>query len=527
MSILDSVPASTFVGFGVALFIAWKWRTSRSKLSSLPLPPGPKRRFLIGNLLDVPPDFAWYKYHQWAQEYGSDIIYLNVAGQHVIVLDSYEASLELLERRSGIYSSRPRLPMINEMMGWDFGFGFMKYGESWRHHRKIAHHAFHPTAIKQYRPHELRAAHGLLRRLAVLSDPNGAINEIRQYAGEIVITISYGIDVLPRDDPYVRLAEDGMQPLSSVAPGSYLVDALPSLKYIPEWFPGAEFKRKARVWKADAKKMVEIPFRDTKININNGTAKPSLVREGFERMKETADPAYTEGNLRRVAGAMHAAGSDTTISVTSWALTGLLMNPQYITKAQQELDAVLGPGQLPDFDDEESLPYIHAIVREALRWHDVVPASIPHYLEEEDEYKGYRIPAGTIVIPNNWAILHDENRYPEPSKFNPERHMKDGKLRNDVMNPADAAFGYGRRLCPGKYIATSAVWIGLASILSVFDITKPVDKDGRVIEPSDECLPGLVIFPKNFNISFKPRSKEAYELIQSTANEEYLERSRK
>ena len=41
--------------------------------------------------------------------------------------------------------------------------------------------------------------------------------------------------------------------------------------------------------------------------------------------------------------------------------------------AQEELDRVLPPGQLPDFTYESSLPYITAIVKEVLRWHPVTP----------------------------------------------------------------------------------------------------------------------------------------------------------
>jgi DNA polymerase II small subunit/DNA polymerase delta subunit B len=100
---------------------------------------------------------------------------------------------------------------------------------------------------------------------------------------------------------------------------------------------------------------------------------------------------------------------------------GLLSHPDVLKKAQQEIDAVVKPGQLPDFDDEDSLPYITAIVKETLRWRDVLPicekpcflivfrfsdelicTAIPHYLHVEDEYKGYRLPAGSIIVPNAW-----------------------------------------------------------------------------------------------------------------------------
>jgi len=52
-------------------------------------------------------------------------------------------------------------------------------------------------------------------------------------------------------------------------------------------------------------------------------------------------------------------------------------------------------------------------------------------------------------------------------------------------------FGFGRRICPGKYMAHSTVWVAIASILTVFDITKARDEQGRVIEPTYEYVSAL------------------------------------
>ena len=76
--------------------------------------------------------------------------------------------------------------------------------------------------------------------------------------------------------------------------------------------------------------------------------------------------------------------------------------PEAQKKAQAELDAVVGSHRLPDFSDEPALPYVCALVKECLRWHAVLPLAVPHRLIEDDNYRGYHIPKGTVVIPNVW-----------------------------------------------------------------------------------------------------------------------------
>ena len=78
------------------------------------------------------------------------------------------------------------------------------------------------------------------------------------------------------------------------------------------------------------------------------------------------------------------------------------LNPDVQERAQAELDAVVGPHRLPVHADKESLPYINAIVRECLRWQQAVPFAVPHYTEEDMEYRGYFIPKETTLIPLSW-----------------------------------------------------------------------------------------------------------------------------
>ncbi|KAJ7226387.1 cytochrome P450 [Mycena rebaudengoi] len=494
------------LAFGAALYQA----LSRRNHSTLPLPPGPRKLPLVGNLLDIPADFAWEKYMEWSKEYNSDILHLNLAGQSVIVLSSLEATEALLEKRSALYSDRSDLPMVNDLMGWDFNVAFMKYGDTWRANRRLLRQAFTPA---NYQPLELAATRTLLGRL--LDSPDAFYDHLRQMAGEIIMSMAYGIDVLPSDDPYVALADKGVHSLVVAFVNRYLVDMFPALKYVPKWFPGAEFQRKAEEWRKLARAMVDMPYTETKRQMECGIAPRSFTSDALHTLRESDGGSYYgEEDIKASAGTMFSAGADTTVSALSTFFLAMLANPEAQRKAQAEVDAVTGGKYLPDFDDEANMPYVSALVKEVLRWKNVTPIAVPHFLATEDEYRGYRLPAGSIVIGNTWAILHDELMYPDPYAFKPERFLLDGKANPAVKDPDCAAFGFGRRICPGRHLARSSIWSVVASILATFNIDKAVDEAGHVIEPTFEYLTALVSAPLPFKCSITPRSNEAVRLIR-------------
>jgi len=93
-------------------FIKFQWK----RLSRPPYPPGPKGFPLIGNLRDIPTSDAWVSYAQWAREFDSSSINLKLPGAHLIVLNTTKAISDLFEKRSAIYSDRPRMTMISELV---------------------------------------------------------------------------------------------------------------------------------------------------------------------------------------------------------------------------------------------------------------------------------------------------------------------------------------------------------------------------------------------------------------------------
>ncbi|KAF9440502.1 cytochrome P450, partial [Macrolepiota fuliginosa MF-IS2] len=146
MGILSN-PIIPYAGGLVLLW--WLYRLVKVRQSNpnhLPLPPGPKGYPIIGSLFDFPTYKPWLVYDKWFKTYG-DMIYFEVLGQPFLVLGSVKRTNDLFEKRSSNYSSRPRLPMVNEIMGWGYVLTFQPYGNWWRRQRRTFHDHFHPNIV--------------------------------------------------------------------------------------------------------------------------------------------------------------------------------------------------------------------------------------------------------------------------------------------------------------------------------------------------------------------------------------------
>lgn len=96
------------------------------------------------------------------------------------------------------------------------------------------------------------------------------------------------------------------------------------------------------------------------------------------------------------------------------------------------------------------------------------------------------------------AHLHDANAYEDPDLFNPDRFLRTnevGELELDptVRGPEEAAFGFGRRICPGRFLAYETMWLAVASVLAAFDISRVKDDSGNEITPKEEYEYGFMM----------------------------------
>lgn len=127
----------------------------------------------------------------------------------------------------------------------------MPYGERWKAHRALFHKVFTGSALQKYHPEFAESSRTFLNQL--LDTPDRFMDHLRHMAGMSILSSAYGIQVQPNNDPYVELARKAMHAIACAGnPGSYLVDSIPALKYLPAWFPGGRFQTTAKEWRAYA-----------------------------------------------------------------------------------------------------------------------------------------------------------------------------------------------------------------------------------------------------------------------------------
>ncbi|KAF9645118.1 cytochrome P450 [Thelephora ganbajun] len=474
------------------------------RVTKAPLPPGPKGWPLIGNLLEVPSVEPWKVYAAWGEKWGG-IMSVNVLGQRMIVVNSIDIAMNLLDGRSSNYSDRPILTMGGEIIGWNGVLAFANYGPRFKELRKLLASAIGSIRnVARYYPLEELEARRFVAR--VTAQPDEIPKQIRKTTGAIILMISHGYSVREEDDPIVRLAELGGEQLSAVTePGAFLVDLIPALRYLPSWFPGTGWKKTAEAWRQDLLNLVNTPHQFVLDQLAAGTAVPSYTSDLLEDGKVDHDM------VKWSAMTIYSAGADTTVSAIYTFFLAMTLYPEAQKKAQEEIFRVVGEDRLPTFADRDSLPYVGALVKEVLRWNPVGPLALPHRVTSDDVYEGYYIPKDSLVLVNVWKFVHDPEVYSNPFEFNPSRFLG---LKPE-RDPREICFGFGRRVCPGSASAQALLYITAVMSLAVFDISKKVDGNGNVIEPIVRYTSTMISHPKPFECSVKPRSEKAREMIAS------------
>ncbi|KAL8912991.1 MAG: hypothetical protein Q9171_002122 [Xanthocarpia ochracea] len=381
----------------------------------------------------------------------------------------------------------------------------------------MIHQQFGTKAVaERFKEAESVESHRLLLR--ILDDPANLLEHIKSEASAIILRITYGYAIAPHTpDPLVALIERTMDVFGLASDLlAWPVNTFPFLKHLPEGLPGTSFKKTAREWSKLVHTMLDVPYAFVRQEMAKGTHRPSYVSSLIEQDKDNDGEAVKldasrEDVIKKTAAVMYGGGSDTTVTSIHAFILAMVLFPEVQKKAQKEIHTVVGSDRLPQFRDRDHLPYVNAMVNEVFRWHPVAPLAVPHKVDEETSYGGFRIPKGAYLIPSIWWFLHDPETYSDPSSFDPDRYLEP---RNEP-DPTEANFGFGRRICPGRFVADQTLFITVSRLLAAFNITKAVDESGKEMDPQKLGTNGLIMRLHDFPYSIKPRAERCVDLIRS------------
>lgn len=475
------------------------WANRKTQAS---LPPGPRGLPWIGVGFTAPNSMSLDKYTEWSQIYGP-IYHFVSYGQSTVVLNSARVVIELLERRGASYVDRPYRPLLKYAGVSEALITGHEYTPRIQKMRRSVIDTFGKLGEAHYADVLGQESHRFLRRAH--ENPGQISQHILTSSAASIADMVYAYDVENSEDLTVQLLFGGLDALFRVlrTHGS-VADAFPILRHLPKFIPGAQQYRDAGdthdYIKAINTKLVSL----VKTKLALGTARKSLLGRILD------SPTITTGQEDMAVWASLAAfiaGFTTVASAIHTFVLAMTLHPASQACAQAELDSVIGQGRLPSLEDRLYLPYTSAVVKEVLRWVAHAPIGVAHRAKRDDIYMGYMIPKDATIISNIAAIIRDPEVYHSPEMFKPERFLGP----NPEPDPANFAFGYGPRVCPGSRFAEASIFLHASAMLTVFNITPA--KDARSLDPSQPHR--LPRFPSPIPCSLKLRSQAAYSLIET------------
>ncbi|THV02577.1 cytochrome P450 [Dendrothele bispora CBS 962.96] len=499
-----------------ALVVVWATRKARG----LRLPPGPPKLPIIGNLLDLKTTESFLQFTELSKKYGP-IFSLDLLGQTVIVLNNHKVAGDLLDRRSNLYSCRPRFIVVFEYLSNSLLFSGAPYGDYWRRARKAAHESLSVRAAPYVQPYQEREAATLA--VTMIDDPDKWDAHLKRSSASTILSVVYGFPPIKRsEDPLIaRIMEHMQRNVAAGTTGANLVEVFPILKYVPSWM--AKWKRDAmRYYQEDTKFFEELLSYPQKA-LDDGDPTPCFSTTWIQNADKNG---LNPKEIAWLSGQMFGAGVETTSATLCGFMVAMVMFPDVLRKAQEEVDRVVGRGRVPSFEDSKKMPFVRAMVREALRWWPPGPIGVPHRVTQDDVYEGYTIPKGSTIIYNVWAMNRDPEVYgPDVDDFRPERFL-DESGQNEVIPPdthqqGHVTYGFGRRACVGLNVANQALFIDIAFMVWAVNIRAAKGPDGKLMMPkrTDWVDDGLVVRPRPFKCEITPRYPNVREIVEAAASQ--------
>ncbi|KAE9622006.1 hypothetical protein Lal_00033113 [Lupinus albus] len=449
-----------------------------------PIPPGPPHipiitpiKWLTKSLSEIEPILK-----SLHAKYGP-MVTLRIGSRPTIFIADRTLAHQALIQNGTLFAHRPRSLPVNKITSSNqHNISSASYGPTWRAlRRNLAVEMLHPSRVKSFTQTRKWVLEVLLNRLNFDSKSNDSIrvkDHIQFAMFSLLVFMCFG----------ERVDDEKLSDIERVQRGFLL--RFNSFNVLNFWPTITKFLFRKR-WEEFLKcrsdqEEVLVPLikerkkaKETGL-LNDSNNPPAYVDTLLDlKLPKEGQRNLDEGEIMTLCSEFLTAGTDTTSTALQWIMANLVKYQHVQQRLVEEIGKIVA---LKDIDknekevineeDLEKLPYLKAVILEALRRHPPGHFVLPHAVSEDVVLNGYLVPKeGTInfmVAEIGW----DPQVWEDPMAFKPERFMNEDCSKVEVFDITGTKeikmmpFGAGRRICPGynlallhlEYFVANLVW---------------------------------------------------------------------
>lgn len=480
---------------------------------------GPTGLPIIGNIHQIRVNAA-EQYRLWSQKYGP-VYQIMLGNIPVIIINSAASAREIFGANSQALSSRPEFYTFHKVVSSTAGttIGTSPFSDSLKRRRKGAASALNKPSIQTYIPHIDVETRAFVREFLDYGKAGSALVDpmpmIQRLSLSLALTLNWGTRITSQSDTLfdeITYVEEEVSKFRSTT--GNLQDYIPILRLNPFNFGSKharDMRRRRDVYLTKLNK-------DLDDRMASGTHQP-CIQANVILDKEAKLNAE---ELTSISLTMLSGGLDTLTTLVAWSIALLAERTDIQSRALSEIKKKYpSPSDiLCSEHDDQSIPYIVALIKEFLRYYTVLRLSLPRASTRPIKSpfnNGATIPSGTVVFLNAWACNMDPEIWgPDYLTFRPERWLEkpDAPL---------FTYGLGYRMCAGSLLANREMYTIYLRLISAFEIREVQAAEGHGYEKMGsgkaevnthpvegvEDATQLVSVPRRYRVRLVPRDEEA------------------
>ncbi|KAM5567989.1 hypothetical protein ABKV19_015849 [Rosa sericea] len=436
------------------------------------LPPSPPKLPIIGNLHQFAQSGSSPHQNLWrlSKKYGP-VMLLHLGRIPTLVISSSEAAKHVLKDNDLHCCSRPALTGTRRLTYNYLDIAFSPYGEYWRDIRKLC--VLELFSVKRVQSYRSIREEEVVKMISSISEKSTRTVDLTEklfaLMGSITFRIVFGTSFEGSDFDHHRFHQV-LHEISTMLAGFSAADYLPSyIGCIIDRISGRmrNFERVSGEVDRFFQQVIDDHLKPGRTQQEHDDIVDVLLKIVRE---QTAFGAAQLGhdNIKAVLLDLFLGGIDTGAITMVWAMAELARKPRVMNKAQEEVRNLVGKKGKVTESDTEQLQYLKMIVKETLRLHPPAPLILPRETMSPFKVLGYDVEPKALILINDWALSRDSRFWRDPEEFIPER-FDDSSVDFKGQHFEFLPFGAGRRMCPGIYMGTTTVELGLANMLYCFN----------------------------------------------------------